>query len=456
MLIPKILIPIILSARISSQPVTAGYNYKEALKLSLLFYEAQRSGILPESNRISWRSDSALNDQGFKGEDLTGGYYDAADFVKFGFTIAYSMTILAWGLVSYEETYRRIGQHNATAEAIKWGTDYIIKCHTAPFEFYAQVGDFPSDHKFWGRPEELNMTRPAHKIDKDQPGSDVAAEAAAALASASIVFQKIDPDYSHELIRHSTELFDFAYEYRGLFLDTFPGSKHYHENDDYYDELAWAAIWLYKATRLSKYAEIAKTLYTEHNLNQKPKTFFYNSKYAGIQVLLSQEFKNQEYVQAIKEFCDFAVDGMDKTPKGLIYINKLGTLAHAASISYVCLQASNFDKPEDKYVNLAKDQAAYILGSTGFSYLVGYGDSYPKQPHHAASSCKDLPAVCNWDDFRSTKPNPQILYGALVSGPSQIDHYEDVREEYLYNEVTIDYNAGLHSLLAGLMQHFNS
>lgn len=53
-----------------------GKDYARVLELSLLFYEAQRSGKLPENNRISWRGDSALSDRGINGEDLTGGYYD--------------------------------------------------------------------------------------------------------------------------------------------------------------------------------------------------------------------------------------------------------------------------------------------------------------------------------------------------------------------------------------------
>ena len=52
------------------------YNYSQVLELSLLFYEAQRSGKLPIDNRIPWRGDSALGDRGQNGEDLTGGYYD--------------------------------------------------------------------------------------------------------------------------------------------------------------------------------------------------------------------------------------------------------------------------------------------------------------------------------------------------------------------------------------------
>lgn len=40
-----------------------------------------------------------------------------------------------------------------------------------------------------------------------------------------------------------------------------------------------------------------------------------------------------------------------------------------------------------------------------------------------------------------------------MSGPDQNDHYEDVRQEFLYNEVTIDYNAGFQSTVAGLLHH---
>lgn len=46
----------------------------------LYAYEAQRSGKLPDTNRVSWRNDSALSDGSDVGLDLTGGYYDAGEF----------------------------------------------------------------------------------------------------------------------------------------------------------------------------------------------------------------------------------------------------------------------------------------------------------------------------------------------------------------------------------------
>lgn len=38
------------------------FDYKDALEKSLLFYEGQRSGKLPVTQRMAWRGDSALVD----------------------------------------------------------------------------------------------------------------------------------------------------------------------------------------------------------------------------------------------------------------------------------------------------------------------------------------------------------------------------------------------------------
>ncbi|EDO48248.1 predicted protein, partial [Nematostella vectensis] len=115
------------------------YDYDLVLHKSILFYEAQRSGKLPSTNRISWRGDSALGDHGDNGEDLTGGWYDAGDYVKFGFPMASSATVLAWGLVEYRDAYQAAGELDNALNSIKWATDYFIKAHTKKFEFYGQV-----------------------------------------------------------------------------------------------------------------------------------------------------------------------------------------------------------------------------------------------------------------------------------------------------------------------------
>jgi len=54
--------------------------------------------------------------------------------------------------------------------AVRWATDYFLRAHVAPTEFYGQVGRGDLDHTFWGRPEDMTMPRPAFKIDTSRPG----------------------------------------------------------------------------------------------------------------------------------------------------------------------------------------------------------------------------------------------------------------------------------------------
>ena len=68
------------------------FNYADALDKSLYFYEVQQAGPLPDWNRVEWRTDSTMQDP------VLGGWYDAGDHVKFNLPMAYSASMLAWGL----------------------------------------------------------------------------------------------------------------------------------------------------------------------------------------------------------------------------------------------------------------------------------------------------------------------------------------------------------------------
>jgi endoglucanase len=181
---------------VPNSPQKGQFAYGEALQKSFLFFEANRSGDLGKDNRIEWRSDSATKDGSDVGRDLSGGYYDAGDHVKFGLPMSASNTMLAWGGVEYTEAYKKAGQFEELLDAVKWGTDYFIKSNVTEGgktkEFYVQVGDGDLDHAFWGRPEDMTMSRPSFKVTTSKPGSDVSAGTASALASASMLFRGTD------------------------------------------------------------------------------------------------------------------------------------------------------------------------------------------------------------------------------------------------------------------------
>ena len=104
---------------------TGDYNYGEALQKSLLFYELQRSGKLPEQTRCNWRGDSGLTDGSDNNIDLTGGWYDAGDNVKFNLPMAYSAAMLSWSVYEDKEAYEKSGQMEYALGDIKWVTDYL-------------------------------------------------------------------------------------------------------------------------------------------------------------------------------------------------------------------------------------------------------------------------------------------------------------------------------------------
>ncbi|KAJ8624530.1 hypothetical protein MRB53_033060 [Persea americana] len=68
-----------------------------------------------------------------------------------------------------------------------------------------QVTDYV-DHACWERPEDMDTPRSVFKIEKNNPRSDVAAETAAALATASLVFRRSDPSYSKLLLKTAIRL----------------------------------------------------------------------------------------------------------------------------------------------------------------------------------------------------------------------------------------------------------
>src|SRR5512145_1960524 len=105
----------------ATTPLAAqAFNYAEALQKSMFFYEAQQSGPLPSWNRVQWRGGAALNDGADVGRNLTGGWFDAGDHVKYGFPMAASATLLAWGGVEYRDAYADAGQLEALLDNLRF------------------------------------------------------------------------------------------------------------------------------------------------------------------------------------------------------------------------------------------------------------------------------------------------------------------------------------------------
>lgn len=445
--------------QIKAQP----FNYADALQKSIFFYECQRSGPLPADNRVNWRGDSGLNDGADVSKDLTGGWYDAGDNVKFNFPMAFTATALAWGAIDFQNGYVKTGQQAKIKESLRWVNDYFIKCHTAPNELYGQVGNGGLDHAFWGACEIMQMARPSYKIDAANPGSDLAGETAASMAAASIVFKTDDPAYSATLLAHAKQLYAFADTYRGKYSSAITDvTPYYNSWSGYQDELVWGAIWLYRATNDAAYLAKAESEYAKlSNEGQEPVKSYkwaiaWDDKTYGCYVLLAKLTGKAIYQADAERHLNYWCDEKLKTPGGLVWNDTWGSLRYASNTAFLALMYSDYTTDtakKTKYFNFAARQINYTLGDNPGkrSFVCGFGVNPPINPHHrTAHGC--------WSNNLTADPvnNRHTIYGALVGGPDASDKYTDSRSDYVSNEIACDYNACFTGALARLATDYNS
>lgn len=450
----------LVSASPTPAPANGMFNYAEVLQKSFYFYEAQRSGKLPSNNRVAWRGDSALLDGNDVGVDLSGGYYDAGDHVKFALPMAGSMTLLAWGGIEYANGYQASGQKQALLSAVRWGTDWIMKASPLAAVFYGQVGNGAADHSYWGPPEKMTMPRPSYRIDSTKPGTEVVAESAAALASAYLLFKDEDPAYAERLLAKARGLFDFADQFRGSYTVAIPDAENYYKSfSGYLDELVWAAVWMYRATGEARYLQKAESLYSENFGNHTLRwTHSWDDKLNGAVILLAQLTGKDIYKNAVLRWLDFwtvgiAGERVKYTPGGLAWLSQWGSLRYAATTSLLAfIYADKVGDVGTRYRDFAKRQINYMLGDNPKrrSFVVGFGNNPPRNPHHRAAHG----SVSN--NIMLPLENKNVIFGALVGGPSSLDDnsYVDDRTNYITNEVSLDYNAGFTGAIARMYTEF--
>ncbi|KAL3739070.1 hypothetical protein ACJRO7_020464 [Eucalyptus globulus] len=390
-------------------------DYGTALTKSLLYFKAQRSGKLPPNQRVQWRGDSGLQDGGDAGINLTGGYYDAGDNVKFGFPMAFTISMLSWSVLEFRYKLQEKNELLNALDAIQWSTDYQVKAHPKPNLLYGEVGDGDSDHACWQRPEDMTTPRIAYKSDEQHPGADLAGETAAAFA-----------------------VYDFASLRRGQYQNSIPGAQKFYSSSGYKDGLRWAAAWLYRATGERQYLLALVKINTGGVWTQ----LSWDDKFVGAQILVAKK-------QAEQFICD-----------GNLQYTSTAAFVSAVYAKYIEKSQEKVSCPRQSGRALRIDHAGYILGANpnNISYTVAYGSRYPTHVHHRGASIVlikngSAPVPCSqgyglW--LNRDAPDLNVLHGAIVGGPDRHDGYVDARTNYQQAEPTTTNTAPLVGLLASL------
>lgn len=286
---------------ISSTFIISEHVYSMVKDAALKFYGINRSG-----NGESWFHPASHTKDGggpvTEGADdvrgpfnealagtLEGGYYDCGDHLKESQTQMYAFMVAAVmaatnadadeDVYAYNqsETVNTDGIPDMLREA-KHGADFVLRAYKRANgvvdDMALSVGNFGSDHGWWGRPEnqdKLPVDNSASATDRGGPasrtvrlgeiGANIGGETAAGLAILGKMYAEYNKPFADSCLMVARAMYKFAKDLaQGK---TFTHNKKaagwsspaYNGNNEFYDDMALASVALLYATGEKEFAD---------------------------------------------------------------------------------------------------------------------------------------------------------------------------------------------------------
>lgn len=453
-------------------------DYKKASWMTLRFYGGQRSSI-KEAVPMNW----IIMDHGTGVDftkdadgsvDLTGGWFDCGDHVKFGQTEFYSAYTVLKGYGEWPTGYNDYYSYDYSGyqaagdftwesakgtpngipdvlDEVRYACEFFIKCTPNASTFYSQVGDGSADHTNWVTSVAMaKLTKSqggqsdgARTFTKNPADGSMPSFCAATLALMSRVYAKFDPDFAATCLTHAK----YAYSYASSNLGkTAAAGSFYPANARMYDDYVCACAELYWAT--------GDETYKTQALKYKSEVKDHNWQYG---------YNNNDDIAAYNLAKLGDADGLSLLEKFItnIYVGKAnssgvyqstdnwGTLRYNGNAAFIMALYDTY-KNSTTYDSYIYANIDFIMGnnSSKFSYIVGFapsGYTSASQPHHRNIYLSDGNSNSNL-----TIPTRNKQFGFLCGSkgytPSTLQNAK--ADEYEITEGGIDYNAGLSAALA--------
>ncbi|KAF8974347.1 glycoside hydrolase family 9 protein [Flammula alnicola] len=466
-----------------AQPSSGGYpnpRWTSLLGNLIYFYDEQRSGTLPSTNRVPWRNDSLILEGLDVGIDLTGGFYDAGDFSKDTFPLSFVLMSLCWGATDFGKGYDLANQTAYLDDTLRWGLDWLMKAHPNDTTLVVMVASADRDGSYWGGDRSIPSPRPVYTITNTNPGTDAAAGAAAAFAACSNLYASRafnssiysapaslrNDSYSVKLLSHAQQLYSFAVNAtngRKTYQTSVPQAASIYGSSGYGDELAIAALFLSYATGSSTTYQEAESYYTKYDLANSNRVFNWDSKTPGLAVLFAQVNQANSglggnftaWREQAETYFDDIVNKKGPgflTGDGLLFFDgdsddaSLNPALNTAMLLERFVPMASSAAKKVAYQDFAQSQVDYALGKNSMSvpYIVGVNPNSPQNPHSAMAS-----GGISVDEI-DTVPAQEayVIYGAVIGGPDKRGRFFDIRSDWPQTEVALDYNAPMLTLAA--------
>ncbi|MCK5146735.1 glycoside hydrolase family 9 protein [bacterium] len=441
-------------------------DYTQALQLTIKFYGAQRCGDAhnwlltnnPYGSTCHLEDGPALRSD----LDLNGGWHDAGDHIKFTMTTGFAAFALLKSYDVFPEGFNDNDDINYSGnpngipdilDEVKIATNYLLKVHPDDQTVIARVGG-DQDHSYWyTSPYQSTLSvsrgggkRPVFANAK----ADIAGIAAAALALMSRVYHTYDNDYAPACLTQARRLYQYAKEHPGTTNEAF------YQKNTWKDAMLCGAAALYNATGELIFLDEAiswNNSTASHGWVVDWSTHWDYGRHSLVKAGYTQALANwrrdvDRYLRQVSNYTYV---------KGLAFFGNWGSLRYAAGAAFSA--GLLYDVTDEiKYLDFTRSQADYIMGDNEYnrSFIIGWGENYPQYPHHVNAYGREV------HDWNFNQPPLHSLKGAMVGGPTRIATdvssagYEDDINDYIGNEVTIDYNSAIVGTLAALAHNGNT
>jgi len=417
-------------------------KYDKIVKSLLEFFKIQRCGYTnPKMHKTCHIADAtSLIENGKKINeqiDVTGGWHDAGDYVKFLNTTAYSTYML---LFAYEYNKKffsfDLNKNNVPdiLDEAKIGLDWLLRCQYKN-KLVVQVQDLRDHTVGWRMPENdtLRFSRPAF-IDI---GKNLIGIYSASLALAAKIWQEdiLYPDYAQKCIKTAEKYFrlaktapDIAKAGSGMYVDSgFEG------------KLALGAVELYRVTRKLIYLKKAKEMAAK----------------AGADGWWSWGNINSLAHYRISRFDRAYLHYLRVNLEGFLKMSKTNLFGEGAAYSWgtnntllgVSLQNILYTKRTGsrEFEKLSLLQRDYVLGRNpwGISFFYKIGKNYSRNFHHQVAflSKRGLPggfaAGPVKKELLKSYSIPFAKKDRLAKFQTDFCYYRDDKNDYISNEPTI-------------------
>lgn len=373
--------------------------------------------------------------------DVTGGWHDAGDYIKFLSTAAYTTYLL---IFSYEFDPVKFGFDNDgngvpdILEEARVGLDWLLRCNFVPDSFITQVQDLRDHEVGWRLPEydTLRYDRVGHiGISKNQIGMF-----AAAMSIGARVWK--NRFYDEEFAARCLNAAEHLYSIRKNVPDIDMSPSGFYQDNEFLGKLALGAVELYHTTGRRDYIEQAMEYADSAGSD-------YWWSWGNINSLAHYRIAKSEprFADYIKNNLNHFSEIMYNSPfrNGTVF-----TWGTTKSILGVALQALLYKDltNSNQFDSLEIFQRDYILGRNpwGLSFIYNIGSEFPQNLHSQVAYF-----------------NGGYLPGAVTAGPAPLElleqfnierenfkydyfntdsiSYFDDRMDYVTNEPTIGTNA---------------